>query len=624
MGPDISLFRRLASRREADPLPGASVAGLGENRSIRTRDLLVVAMALIIASSTVASMLIVRHRLEAEVTNNLSADLLHSVITFENLQAQRLNALERENALLADLPYLKALMTTSDDRTIEDGGVEFWRVSGNDLFALANPHGRVIAAYTEGPRPETELRTDLGAMIAAPQRHYLVSGGRLFACSVRPLYFGSETDGTLLGYVISGFAIERKMVEQISQTTTVEASFASGGRVLTSTLAPSIQAELTSRPLSPRLEHSAPVQLKLGGEQYLAITEDLSSEASAPLQLTVLKSFDQAQRSIRQIDRLVLIAGALALAIGTLLMMALSRVVTRPLEELAAGVRAFAIGDSVHLLPHRGTTEVQELSASFDRMRREIQRANQALLESERLATIGRMASSVSHDLRHYLAAVYANAEFLASGDLSIAERTEIFADIRMAVDGTTELLESLLVFGRSGTAIRRTHEPVAALLERAMALVRAHPDAAPVILSAKYGDPAETGAVVDGKQIERAIYNLLLNGCQAARGHAEPFVVATQLHVEADKITLDVMDNGEGVPESIRTTLFQPFVSEGKQKGSGLGLTLAQCVAAEHGGDAILVSSQPGKTIFRLWIARGLDQQTTPADVARNSVVIE
>jgi signal transduction histidine kinase len=593
-----------------------------ENRGVRTRDLLVVAMALIIASSTLASMLIVRHRLESEVRTALSADLLHSVGTFESLQAQRLSALERENALLADLPSLKALMTTSDDRTIEDGAVEFWKVSGNDLFALADRDGRVVAVYTEDSREDATLRTNLRAVLAAPSRHYLVSNGRLFACSVRPLYFGSEETGTLLGYVVSGFAIERRMVEQIGQATTVDATFASGGRVLASTLAPSLQTELTARPLPLSFGQTTPVPLMLGREQYLAIAEDLSSSASAPLQLLVLKSFDEARRSIRQIDRLVLIAGMLALALGTVLMMALSRMVTQPLEELAAGVRAFAVGDSVHLLPHRGTMEVRELSTVFDGMRREIHHANQALLESERLATIGRMASSVSHDLRHYLAAVYANAEFLASPELSNAERSEIFADIRTAVDGTTELLESLLVFSRSGTAIRRSPELMAVLLERAVALVRAHPDAADVTLIAQCDDPAETAAVVDGKQIERAIYNLLLNACQAIRASTDGARVIARLYVQAGKIILDVMDNGGGVPENIRTTLFQPFVSEGKQKGSGLGLTLAQTVAAEHGGGAILVSSQPGETIFRLWVARGFEQQAAPAPADRSGVV--
>jgi hypothetical protein len=147
--------------REAGQPRDRGIARVAQRCSVRTRDLLIVAMALIIASSTLASMLIVRHRLRAEVTNDLSDDLLHSVITFENLQAQRLSALEHENALLADEPRLKALMTTSDDRTIEDGALELWRVSSNDLFALADPHGRVVAAITDGSRADAGLRSDL-------------------------------------------------------------------------------------------------------------------------------------------------------------------------------------------------------------------------------------------------------------------------------------------------------------------------------------------------------------------------------------------------------------------------------------------------------------------------------
>ena len=79
--------------------------------------------------------------------------------------------------------------------------------------------------------------------------------------------------------------------------------------------------------------------------------------------------------------------------------------------------------------------------------------------------------------------------------------------------------------------------------------------------------------------------------------------------------IIIEVQDNGPGVPESVRSSLFQPFVSEGKQKGSGLGLTLAHSIAAEHGGEVILVATSPGETIFRMTIARGIVQQTAPED---------
>ena len=213
---------------------------------------------------------------------------------------------------------------------------------------------------------------------------------------------------------------------------------------------------------------------------------------------------------------MLLLAGLVAIAAGSALMLGLSEIVTQPLEALAAGVRAFGSGDVAHALPENGTLEVRELSTAFRAMRREIQEANGALLESERLATIGRMASSVSHDLRHYLAAIYANAEFLASTQLSSAERHEIFGDVRSAVHGTTDMLDSLLLFSRTGTGVRRSHELMATLLERAIALVRAHPDAQGVTISAEYNDPVETAAVLDGRQIERAIFNLLLNACQS------------------------------------------------------------------------------------------------------------
>lgn len=589
---------------------------MGERRGIRTRMLLVAAMALIIAGATFGSLLIVRHELEKQVTQNLTRDLEHSVTTFQNLESQRLAALEHENALLADLPTLKALMTTSDKPTIEDAGVEYWKVSDSDLFALVNNQGRVMAAYAKELHDTTQLANDLSQFFDRPTPRYLISSDRLYACSVHPLYSGREKDGVLLGYVISGFQIGPDLLRQISEATAVEAVFLTRGHSLASTLDDATLSRMTGSGLLPEHDVNAPISLPLGDDRYIANTRNLTTSAHAPLQLVTLKSLKPAEDSIHQIDRLVLTAGFIALIVGTILMIWLSRIVTRPLEDLATGVRAFGLGDSSHLLPNDGTREVRELSLAFDRMRDEILRTNQALLESERLATIGRMASSVSHDLRHYLASVYANSEFLASSPLSEQERSEILADIRTAVHGTTELIESMLIFSRTGGGIRRSHELVATLMERALSLLRAHPDASGVQLAATYGDPADTAALVDSKQVERAIYNLLLNACQSARTSHQEARVDARVQVQDGKIIIEVQDNGPGVPEGIRNSLFQPFVSEGKQKGSGLGLTLAQSIAAEHGGEVVLVTTGPGETIFRMAIARGIIQQSA-SDVA-------
>jgi signal transduction histidine kinase len=605
--------------------PGPQVAP-HEKQGIRTHVLLVVAMALVIAIATSLCVLLIRHRLQAQVTDDLSQDLHRSVITFHNLQAERLGALERENALLAELPTLKALMTSGDDLTIQDGAVEFWQLSGDDLFALAQPNGRVVAAYTNSASVGSNLRQGLKTLLALPGKHYLIDGGALYACSVRPLYFGGDQNGTLLGYVISGVSIERT-VRQISQPTDVEATFLSGERIVASTLAPSLQANLTTHPLPLFGTPQAPATVTLGNVPFLAATEDLSATATSPLRLVVLKSLQPAELSITRIDRMVLIAGFLALLSGTALMVGLSRIVTRPLEELSRSVRAFGVGDGGYRIPRYGTQEVRQLSTAFARMRNEIRQANRALLESERLATIGTMASSVSHDLRHYLAAIYANSEFLASDRLSIRERAEIFADIRAAVHGTTDMIESLLIFSRTGTSVRKSPELLAHLLERTAALMRSHPDAEGVTLVTDYGDPAETEAVVDGKQVERAIYNLLLNACQSVHGLGAAARVAITLETQEQAMIVSVIDNGPGVPEKIRTSLFDPFVSEGKQKGTGLGLTLAHCIAVEHDGGVVLLSSRPGETIFQMKMARmpkNLQQTATPKPARRDQAVAD
>jgi signal transduction histidine kinase len=583
-----------------------------EKQGIRTHVLLVVAMALVIAIVTSLCVLLIRHRLRVQVTDDLSRDLHHSVITFQNLQAERLGALERENALLAELPTLKALMTSGDDLTIRDGAVEFWQLSGDDLFALADPSGRVVAAFTKGIS-SNNLRVGLKTLLAVPGKYYLIDGGSLYVCSVRPLYFGSDEDGTLLGYVVSGVSIERT-VRQISQPTGVEATFLSGDQIVASTLSPSVQADLAKQPAFLSGRSRAPATVKLGNARFLASTEDLSATATSSLRLVLLKSFEPAERSIGRIDRIVLLAGFLALLSGTGLMIALSRLVTGPLEELSRSVRAFGVGDWKYRIPRYGTQEVRQLSAAFARMRNEILQANRAVLESERLATIGRMASSISHDLRHYLAAIYANAEFLASDRLSTQERAEIFADVRAAVYGTTDMIESLLIFSHTGASVRKSPELIAPLVERAAALIRAHPDAHGVTIVTRCSDPTNTAAVVDGKQIERAIYNLLLNACQSIRSAGTAPTVLITLETRDRCVILCVIDNGAGIPEAIRSSLFEPFVSEGKQKGTGLGLTLAHRIAVEHGGGVVLLSSSPGETIFQMEMARELRMQDTPA----------
>lgn len=593
--PSTALDTNLCRKKAVD------VFNRKEGPGIRTRVLLLTSLVLIIAGTTASSLLIVRSRLQHHVQVALAADLQHSVETFQDIEAHRRSTLDQESSLLASLPSLKALMTTSDPRTITDDAVDFWKTSGNDLFALADANSRVLSANAQDLENADLLKADLQAAIRNPNRHYLLSSGRLYEYSVRPLYFGSAANGTLLGYVVSGYAVDHKLLQEVGRGAGAEAAFVAGNDVVASTL-PKKKPDAVKEMVASLRQNSEGI-VSIGTERYLASVKDMTNGAGVPLCLIVMKSFAVADRTEREINRLVFLASLLAIAVGSLLMLLLARMVTRPLELLATGVQAFGEGDPKYLLPSGGTQEVRYLSRVFAEMRDEIQRKNRALVDSERLATIGRMASSVSHDLRHYLAAVYANAEFLASPALPANERAELFDEIRLAVNGTTDMLDSLLIFGRTGAALQRVETSMTALVSRAVALVRAHPDAERVTVRVE--SKADITAAMDTKQMERAVYNLLLNACQSARqssGRREVNVV-----VDGDEriASVTITDSGLGVADGIRESLFDPFVSLGKQKGTGLGLTLAWSVAREHNGSVQVVSSRPGEAVFRLTVSR-------------------
>ena len=229
-------------------------------------------------------------------------------------------------------------------------------------------------------------------------------------------------------------------------------------------------------------------------------------------------------------------------------------------------------------------------------------RAQTQLIDAERMAVIGMMACSISHDMRHSLSAIYANAEFLECRDRCARERTDLLREIQEAVLAMTERIDSLLQFGRSG---RRplVLECIAFVLEKAVAAVKSHPDGRNVSISVGAVPPVE--ALIDARNLESAIYNLLLNACQAAARSTHVPEVKVHVTEVDEQVHVTISDNGPGIPAAVRTTLFDPFVTAAKPNGTGLGLTLARRIAEEHSGDVRLKESNRGKTVFTLSLSQ-------------------
>jgi signal transduction histidine kinase len=573
---------------------------------MRMRTKLLLCLLSISFGLTALSLLAVHRVVERQIRERLQSDLRRSMATYKGIELNRLHMLSRETALLADLPSLKALMTTEDRATIRDEGSEFYQVAGTDMLALADTRGESIACYlrTSGGGPAMSSRCpDLVRSSNAP---YEVLDNRLYAIAAKPIYFGPPAARSLLGYVAAGYELSQALAEEIGQVAAAEVVFSAGGKIVATTLRGPRREIYAALPAGTGNSTAVPTQggddVWLGPEHYLIASLTLSGAPSSPPTLVVLKSYDEASRYLRSLDRLLAGIGGGIFLLGALLAVYLSGTITRPLEQLVAGIRGFSSGEVRHAVPAAGTREIRELSIAFEQMQVRLQSAQQELLQTERMATIGRMARSISHDLRHYLAAVYANAEFLGYDSTRPEERAELLADVKAGVQGMTDLIDSLLVFSRTGNALQLSAESIPQVIERAANMVRTHPDAQGVAVTLVGRDATEEW--IDGRKIERALYNLLLNACQAARHVARPSVQVS-LTEDEEWIRIFVADNGAGVADSIRSTLFQPFVSQGKQNGVGIGLTLAHHISQEHGGEVTLVESRPGKTVFSLSLAR-------------------
>jgi signal transduction histidine kinase len=231
-------------------------------------------------------------------------------------------------------------------------------------------------------------------------------------------------------------------------------------------------------------------------------------------------------------------------------------------------------------------------------------RAKGQLIEVERMSAIGRMSCWISHDMRHSLTAIYANAEFLERHDLCASTRADLVLEIQEAVLAMTERLDSLLQFGRSGRNNPLVRERVSLVVEKAIAAVKVHPDARNVSITVDKFPPAE--ADIDARNLESAIYNLLLNACQAATHSMKVPEVKVHLTEIDERIFVTILDNGPGIPVSVRKTLFDPFVTAGKPNGTGLGLALAHRIAEQHGGTVCLEDANREMTVFTLSLTKG------------------
>ncbi len=299
--------------------------------------------------------------------------------------------------------------------------------------------------------------------------------------------------------------------------------------------------------------------------------------------------------------RLLVFLAALTVLVGVAMALYARRVL-RPLAQVTERAKAVASGDLKPRQAVASNDEIGELAATFEGMVSAIARANEELLATERLATIGKMAAHVTHEIRNPLSSIALNVELLEDDLASASEESrELLRAIRREVERLTELSGQYLSFARRGPQ-RLEVEDLREVVSEAAEFMRRELAQQGVSLKVQSADEP-VPATVDEAQIKQALYNLIRNAREAMPSGGSVTVSVSPGAAGGSDVVVE--DQGVGLDEATRARLFEPFFTT-KSNGTGLGLAITRQIIEAHGGSIACEPNEPRGTRIRIHLAPG------------------
>lgn len=279
-----------------------------------------------------------------------------------------------------------------------------------------------------------------------------------------------------------------------------------------------------------------------------------------------------------------------------------ARRISRPVTDLAAAADRLATGDLSHRAETGGEGEVGDLVTAFNRMGSQLERSREELVRMERLAAWRDVARRVAHEIRNPLTPIRLAVHRLQGRLPEDPGAQECLLSIGEEIENLTRISETFSEFAR----MPEPRMGSADLGRIVASVVELYGETVP-------GVRIETGGldslplVGDRDLLRRAVSNLVKNAGEALRESGGHVRVTVQRRGNVGMV--EVADDGPGVPEEIRSTLFRPGVS-GHPGGSGLGLAMVQRIAMDHQGTLQWKPAEPG-SVFTLELRTDLPEES-------------
>ncbi len=314
------------------------------------------------------------------------------------------------------------------------------------------------------------------------------------------------------------------------------------------------------------------------------------------------------QRTIAETGALTL---ALALASAVLSFVLGQWLVGAPIRALSEKARRVGRGDFSGPVVVRRRDELAELAREMNAMCDRLVTTMAQVRHADRLATVGKLASGVAHELGTPLNVVAVRAAMISSGEVAPNEAKEYGQIIVAAAERMTKIVRRLLQFARREQA-QKSMRDVPELVRESLELLRPLADKRQVRLDLATGEGA-LSASVDPGQVQQVIANLVVNSIQAMpRGGAVTVTLRTGRGMppadvgdrDVDYICLCVRDEGEGIASEHLPHIFEPFfTTKDVGEGTGMGLAVTYGIVREHDGWVTAESAVNEGTIVSVFL---------------------
>lgn len=531
---------------------------------------------------------IVQDNATRAMSASVDEDVQASFRAYDSLWRSRAQTLAAVSLVISRMSDVRAAFSTGDQATIRDSANELWKqISNQDaIFLVTDPEGRVLASLGgslgESLKREMPAVRDAAASFPRQTSGFVTLDGHLYQIAVTPVYVQAGAGMGLLNVLVAGYEVNRETARSLKDSTGgSDFCFLSGASVVASTLDPSAIASMQAVP-SPA---GAVTRIEAGGTHYTMLGTPLLDVAGRRIgELRVLRSSEGARQRINALGRDIIVAWLIAVLGGLWLTYSLARRILRPVKELDRGATEVSQGNYDYRIPVEdpdvGThDELGRLAAAFNAMCASIQDGRQELIRQERIATIGRLSTSIVHDLRNPLAAIYGGAEMLIDGELTNGQVQRLAGNIYRSSRRMQQLLQELVDTGRGrfiSTEVCRLRDIVSVACE----VFAPTAEAQSVTIEVDVPDSLELP--LERARMERVFLNLIDNSLGVMPMGGTLRITA---RTENSSVIVSVQDTGPGIPSQIRARLFQPFVSAGKKNGIGLGLAFSHQTVLDHGG---------------------------------------